>query len=1165
MLALLRQKKLLHASARVKSVDLHAHHPWMLTGCYDGSVVILNYKTGAVVKKFEIGDTVIRAARFIPGRDWVVTGSDDMTIRIWNTNTFEVIEEVKDAHADYIRYIEPHPSAPCMLSCADDMTIRLWTWTDSKLKMTRAFEGHSHYVMMVRWNPKDSNTFASASLDRTIKVWSMTTSTPFFTLEGHANGVNAVGYYLGGDKPYMVSGADDFNVKVWDYQTRTCVATLKGHTSNVTAVGFHPRMPVLFSCSEDGTVRLWNDSTHRLEKTLTYGLDRCWAAAVQEGSSALALGYDGGSVLLTMGSDTPVASMDHNGRVVMSSNTTLSLGAVRDVKAEDGEKITLALRELGTSEVFPVSIAHNSNGRFIAVSSDSEYVVYTAQALRNRAFGEANQFVWSSEGSGDFATRHGSASIVLHKNFEAGQSIRPPFACDKIFGGHLLAATGADAVVFYDWETGTPIRQIDESPTAVYWSSSGEFCALVCAEVTYILAYDAAAVAAAKSSTVDLNGVAASFELLHEFEGKVASACWVEDVLLYTTTSGRVAYFVGGETLPVATAGTEQHLLGYLPREGRAVCMDIAGAIVTYQVSKVVMQYHTAVMRKDFHAANALLPRMPPSSLTDVARFLEAQGYKEEAMAVTQDPEHRFELALQLKQLETALQVMQTDLASDDSADTTTRWRSLTDLALAIGNIPVAQRCAELGSDLSTMLLLHSCLGNQAGMAKLAEDAARAGRVNIAWTALMAIGDAAGAVELLVAAKRPAEAALLARTYSPDVIDAVMPMWKAELQKTSRTAATALASPASNPDQFPGIETSKAAAQQVEAAGPRDAALAGAIGGMPAENTDAVTALDSSGTTIAAWLEKHGYGVSSPAAVDRSAPAVEAPSPAAASPVASESPASPAPSPAVDAAASPSPQAARAMPAPSTESPASSPDLPTTASSIVFEGTSQAAVAPPSPMHSEGSPVADASKTSSLPAASPATSASGTDGFEQVDAAQTGFSAAVTNSATPGEGVEPSADDGFADGEWGAMQAAAPYGDASSDAAFPGVPEADAELDASAGWGEEEDLMAAPAANSSPSAASPARASPAAEEPASSPAAVRVADANAFDDFDMGDDDDWGAAATSPAPSPTPVPAAAPPSAPVNASSAAVAGGDVDLDNFDVDLDFDIDELTADL
>lgn len=49
------------------------------------------------------------------------------------------------------------------------MTIKLWDW-DSKWALKQTFEGHIHYVMQIAINPKDNNTFASASLDRTVKV-----------------------------------------------------------------------------------------------------------------------------------------------------------------------------------------------------------------------------------------------------------------------------------------------------------------------------------------------------------------------------------------------------------------------------------------------------------------------------------------------------------------------------------------------------------------------------------------------------------------------------------------------------------------------------------------------------------------------------------------------------------------------------------------------------------------------------------------------------------------------------------------------------------------------------------------------------------------------------------------------------------------------------------
>ena len=60
---------------------------------------------------------------------------------------------------------------------------------------------------------------------------------------GHTKGVNCVAFYMGGDRPFLVSGADDRTAKIWDYQTKKCVATLEGHTNNVSAVAFHPEVP----------------------------------------------------------------------------------------------------------------------------------------------------------------------------------------------------------------------------------------------------------------------------------------------------------------------------------------------------------------------------------------------------------------------------------------------------------------------------------------------------------------------------------------------------------------------------------------------------------------------------------------------------------------------------------------------------------------------------------------------------------------------------------------------------------------------------------------------------------------------------------------------------------------------------------------------------------
>ena len=53
-------------------------------------------------------------------------------------------------------------------------------------------------------------------------------------------------------------------------------------------------------------------------------------------------------------------------------------------EVRDGERLPLTLKELGKCEVFPQSLTHSPNGRFVSVCGDGEYIIYTALAWRNR-------------------------------------------------------------------------------------------------------------------------------------------------------------------------------------------------------------------------------------------------------------------------------------------------------------------------------------------------------------------------------------------------------------------------------------------------------------------------------------------------------------------------------------------------------------------------------------------------------------------------------------------------------------------------------------------------------------------------------------------------------------------------------------------------------------
>lgn len=770
------KRKLTARSDRVKSVDLHPTEPWALVALYNGNVHIWNTDTQQHLKQFEVCDLPVRCARFVARKNWIVTGSDDMQIRIYNYNTLEKIH-MFEAHSDYIRSICVHPTQPYILTSSDDMFIKLWDW-DKKWSCAQIFEGHTHYVMQIVVNPKDNNQFASASLDRTIKVWSLGSTQPNFTLEGHEKGVNCLDYFTGGDKPYLISGADDRLVKIWDYQTKACVQTLEGHAQNVVAVCFHPELPICLSGSEDGTVRVWHANTYRLETTLNYGLERCWCFQAMKGSNEVALGYDEGAVLISLGREEPAMSMDTNGKIIFARHSEVSQANLKTLSLDDqkdGERLPIGHKDMGSCEIYPQALSHNPNGRFVAVTGDGEYIIYTSMALRNKAFGSALEFVWA-EDSSEYAIRESGTVIKLFKNFKEKSSLKPDFGAEQIFGGHLLGVKTSAGLAFYDWQTLELIRRIEITPTSVLWSENGDLVAIATSDGVFILRYDEDKVAEAQQTKegVDEDGIEDAFDVICENADIVKTGKWVGDCFIYTNTLHRLNYYVGGEIVTIAHLDKSMYLLGYISNNNRIYLGDKELNVISYELQLSVLEYQTAVMRKDFDTADIVLPKIPKEQRTRVAHFLEKQGFKPQALAVTTDPEHKFELALSLGQLDVCYSLVQ-----DNPSDA--KWKQLADLASKQSDFKLATQCYRQAGDLGGQLLLATSRGDEKGVKQLANDAESKNHSNISFLANFISQQHDKCLELLIQNGRLAEAAMFARTYFPSKISETVELWKASL------------------------------------------------------------------------------------------------------------------------------------------------------------------------------------------------------------------------------------------------------------------------------------------------------------------------------------------------------------------------------------------------
>ncbi|KAG8531706.1 uncharacterized protein KY384_003338 [Bacidia gigantensis] len=778
------KRQLFARSERVKGIDFHPTEPWILTTLYSGHVYIWSYETQAIVKTFELTDVPVRAGRFIARKNWIVCGSDDFQVRVYNYNTSEKITAF-EAHPDYIRAIVVHPNQPFVLTASDDMTIKLWDW-DKGWKCVQVYEGHSHYVMSMAINPKDTNTFASACLDRTVKIWSFGSGHANYTMEAHeTKGVNHVDYYPQADKPYLLTTSDDQTVKIWDYTTKSLIATLEGHTSNVSFACYHPELPVIISGSEDGTVKIWHANTYRLEQSLSYGLERAWCVSYQRGQQGIAVGFDDGAVVVKMGREEPAVSMDSSGKMIWARQNEIVSAIIKSessIGTKDGTPLSLASKELGNCEVYPQTLTHSPNGRFVSVCGDGEYILYTALAWRNKAFGPAQDFAWGvNTKTNDYAIRESAMSVKIFSNFkEKSSGLDVGFQAEGLSGGHLLGVKGQGGIGLFDWDSGALVRRIEVDPKNVYWSGSGELVTLACEETFYVLRFSRENYESGVSAGLaDEDGVESAFEVVTDINESVRTGQWVGDCFIYTNSTNRLNYLVGDQTYTVSHFDKPMYLLGYLPSHGKAYVADKDVGVTSYSLSLSVVEYQTLVLRGDMETAAEVLSTIADDQKNKIARFLEGQGYKEMALEVATDPEQRFDLALSLNNLPVAL-----DIARE--ADVEHRWKTVGDAALAAWNLALAEECFVNAKDMGSLLLLHTSTNNAEGLRKLASQANDSGAYNVAFSCLWHLGDVDACLDLLLRTNRTGEAVLFAQTYKPSRCRDIVLQWKTGLDRSGR-------------------------------------------------------------------------------------------------------------------------------------------------------------------------------------------------------------------------------------------------------------------------------------------------------------------------------------------------------------------------------------------
>jgi platelet-activating factor acetylhydrolase IB subunit alpha len=105
----------------------------------------------------------------------IATGSRDSTVKLWNERG--QLLKTLEGHDTWIRGLAFHPGGKYLLSVSDDKTIRCWDLSQEG-RLTKTVKGASaHFLSCIRWGPSvirsggTSHVLAIGSADSSVRVW----------------------------------------------------------------------------------------------------------------------------------------------------------------------------------------------------------------------------------------------------------------------------------------------------------------------------------------------------------------------------------------------------------------------------------------------------------------------------------------------------------------------------------------------------------------------------------------------------------------------------------------------------------------------------------------------------------------------------------------------------------------------------------------------------------------------------------------------------------------------------------------------------------------------------------------------------------------------------------------------------------------------------------
>jgi len=210
-------------------------------------------------------------------------------------------ERILHGHSASVNAVVINPQGNILASASDDKTIKLWNLQTGEFIHT--FFGHSATVDAVAISP-DGRMLVSGSFDRKVIEWKLDKKamirefySDFGSPYSHRYGsVYSVAFSC--DSGAIASGSGDKSVKLWNQRNGALVQKLSGHSDKVLSVSFRPQSMMLASGSADTTIKIWRVGIGESVRTFFGHSDWVYAIAFSQDGKMIVSGSADATVKL---------------------------------------------------------------------------------------------------------------------------------------------------------------------------------------------------------------------------------------------------------------------------------------------------------------------------------------------------------------------------------------------------------------------------------------------------------------------------------------------------------------------------------------------------------------------------------------------------------------------------------------------------------------------------------------------------------------------------------------------------------------------------------------------------------------------------------------------------------------------------------------------------